>query len=111
MHTALRRRSLHHVDASCCKFSRACQHAPAGNNKNHQALFLQTFAGDDAHQQQALAPEQAWVQCKERGLVCQAPQTHARLIDKLVGELMEGQCMNPTFLCDHPQLMSPLAKW
>ena len=74
-------------------------------------LFLKTFTGDDAHQQQALAPEPAWVQCKERGLVCQAPQTHARLIDKLVGELLEGLCMNPTFLCDHPQLMSPLAKW
>ena len=21
------------------------------------------------------------------------------------------QCVNPTFICDHPQIMSPLAKW
>ena len=23
---------------------------------------------------------------------------------------MEEQCVNPTFICDHPQVMSPLAK-
>lgn len=28
-----------------------------------------------------------------------------------VGEFLEEQCTNPTFICDHPQLMSPLAKW
>jgi hypothetical protein len=28
-----------------------------------------------------------------------------------VGEFLEEQCINPTFICDHPQLMSPLAKW
>jgi len=33
------------------------------------------------------------------------------LIDKLVGELIETKCKNPTFIIDHPQLMSPLAKW
>jgi hypothetical protein len=31
--------------------------------------------------------------------------------DKLVGEYLEVQCINPTFICDHPQIMSPLAKW
>jgi hypothetical protein len=30
---------------------------------------------------------------------------------KLVGEFLEVTCINPTFICDHPQIMSPLAKW
>ncbi len=30
---------------------------------------------------------------------------------QLVGEFLEEQCINPTFICDHPQVMSPLAKW
>jgi len=49
--------------------------------------------------------------CKEKQLECTPPLTTSRLIDKLVGEFIEPQCINPTFLCDHPQLMSPLAKW
>jgi lysyl-tRNA synthetase, class II len=28
-----------------------------------------------------------------------------------VGEFLEEKCINPTFICDHPQVMSPLAKW
>ena len=50
-------------------------------------------------------------QCRQRGLDVKPPQTAARLIDKLVGELMEVECTDPTFLTEHPQLMSPLAKW
>ena len=46
----------------------------------------------------------------ERGVDCPPPRTTARLLDKLVGELLESQCLNPTFICDHPRLMSPLAK-
>lgn len=42
---------------------------------------------------------------------CAPPQTTARLLDKLVGEFLESACTNPTFICDHPQIMSPLAKW
>lgn len=30
---------------------------------------------------------------------------------QLVGEFLEEKCINPTFICDHPQIMSPLAKW
>ena len=41
----------------------------------------------------------------------QPPHTTARLLDKLVGEFLESKCLNPTFICDHPQIMSPLAKW
>lgn len=38
-------------------------------------------------------------------------QTTARLLDKLVGEYLESQLIDPGFICDHPQIMSPLAKW
>jgi len=50
-------------------------------------------------------------QVNKHGVNCPPPQTTARLLDKLVGEFLEEQCTNPTFICDHPQLMSPLAKW
>ena len=33
------------------------------------------------------------------------------LHSQLVGEFVEVDCVNPTFICDHPQIMSPLAKW
>lgn len=33
------------------------------------------------------------------------------LVPQLVGECLEVTCINPTFICDHPQIMSPLAKW
>jgi lysyl-tRNA synthetase class 2 len=48
--------------------------------------------------------------CEARGVACSAPQTTARLLDKLVGHYIEVQCINPTFICDHPVIMSPLAK-
>lgn len=56
------------------------------------------------------ASVRARAQCAERGIDCAPPRTTARLLDKLVGELLESQCRNPTFICDHPRLMSPLAK-
>ncbi|KAI5186096.1 lysyl-tRNA synthetase, class II [Nematocida homosporus] len=48
--------------------------------------------------------------CTERGVMCRAPRTTARLLDKLVGEYLESKCVNPTFLMNHPKIMSPLAK-
>lgn len=33
------------------------------------------------------------------------------MIDKLVGSFLESQCLNPTFIIEHPQMMSPLAKY
>eukprot|EP01061_Rhynchopus_euleeides_P022306 TRINITY_DN3632_c0_g1_i1.p2 TRINITY_DN3632_c0_g1~~TRINITY_DN3632_c0_g1_i1.p2 ORF type:complete len:590 (+),score=311.58 TRINITY_DN3632_c0_g1_i1:54-1823(+) len=39
------------------------------------------------------------------------PHTNARMLDKLVDHFLESQCVNPTFICDHPKVMSPLAKW
>jgi lysyl-tRNA synthetase class 2 len=49
--------------------------------------------------------------CKEKNVECTPPLTNARLLDKLVGEFIEPQCVNPSFICDHPQVMSPLAKY
>jgi len=49
--------------------------------------------------------------CEEKKVVCTPPQTTARLLDKLVGEYIEPKCINPTFICDHPEIMSPLAKY
>mmetsp|Transcript_3085 Transcript_3085/g.6425 ORF Transcript_3085/g.6425 Transcript_3085/m.6425 type:complete len:585 (-) Transcript_3085:41-1795(-) len=50
-------------------------------------------------------------QCEKLGVVCPPPTTTARLLDKLVGEFLEEQLTNPGFICDHPEIMSPLAKY
>jgi len=49
--------------------------------------------------------------CKEKNIICPPPTTNARLIDRLVSEFLEPDCINPTFIMDQPQLMSPLAKY
>lgn len=49
--------------------------------------------------------------CQKHNVNCPEPKTTARLLDKLVGEFVETQCMNPTFIIDHPEIMSPLAKY
>ena len=48
--------------------------------------------------------------CKKLNVDCSAPRTTARLLDKLVGEFIEVKCINPTFITNHPLIMSPLAK-
>jgi lysyl-tRNA synthetase class 2 len=50
-------------------------------------------------------------QCGRLGINVSPPHTTARLLDKLVGHFIEPQCVNPTFICDHPEIMSPLAKY
>jgi len=50
-------------------------------------------------------------QCEKHGIDCPPPKTGARLLDKLVGHFLEEKCVNPTFILDHPQTMSPLAKY
>lgn len=48
--------------------------------------------------------------CFKHKVDCTPPRTSARLLDKLVGDFLENQCLNPTFIMEHPQMMSPLAK-
>lgn len=49
--------------------------------------------------------------CLKYDVKCPPPQTTARLLDKLVGHFLEETCVNPTFIINHPEIMSPLAKW
>ncbi|WKA02791.1 hypothetical protein VitviT2T_020945 [Vitis vinifera] len=49
--------------------------------------------------------------CLKFDIKCPPPQTTARLLDKLVGHFLEEACVNPTFIINHPEIMSPLAKW
>lgn len=49
--------------------------------------------------------------CVRFDIECGAPRTTARLLDKLCGHFVESQCKNPTFIVNHPLIMSPLAKW
>lgn len=50
-------------------------------------------------------------QCVIHNVQCTPPRTVARLLDKLVGHFLEENFVNPTFITDHPELMSPLAKY
>jgi lysyl-tRNA synthetase class 2 len=36
--------------------------------------------------------------CKKMNVECPPPLTNARMIDKLTGEFIETQCVNPTFI-------------
>ncbi|XP_059459919.1 lysine--tRNA ligase, cytoplasmic isoform X2 [Corylus avellana] len=49
--------------------------------------------------------------CMKYEIKCPPPETTARLLDKLVGHFLEETCVNPTFIINHPEIMSPLAKW
>lgn len=48
--------------------------------------------------------------CAAHGLTLGGPPTIGRCVDKLLGRFVEPLCVGPTFLCDHPRAMSPLAK-
>ena len=47
--------------------------------------------------------------CKKYNLNIKTP-TNAKMLDKLVGHFIEIECDNPTFIINHPQLMSPLTR-
>ena len=49
--------------------------------------------------------------CVKKKVECANPRSTARLMDKLVGEFLEPKCISPTFIINHPQLMSPLCKY
>lgn len=48
--------------------------------------------------------------CVERSIDCSEPRTTARLLDKLISHYIEPKCINPSFIINHPLIMSPLAK-
>jgi lysyl-tRNA synthetase class 2 len=48
---------------------------------------------------------------KQFQLECTPPHTTARLLDTFVGEFLEDNIIHPTFITEHPQIMSPLAKY
>ncbi|KAI3496213.1 hypothetical protein L1887_38568 [Cichorium endivia] len=62
------------------------------------------LAGDEANKYLVDA-------CAKFEIKCPPPQTTARLLDKLVGHFLEETCVNPSFIINHPEIMSPLAKW
>jgi lysyl-tRNA synthetase class 2 len=47
---------------------------------------------------------------KARGLVADPNESRGKLIDKLLGDLLEPKLIQPTFLYDYPRVISPLAK-
>ncbi|KAL5542958.1 hypothetical protein UlMin_010668 [Ulmus minor] len=49
--------------------------------------------------------------CIKYEIKCPPPKTTTRLLDKLVGHFLEETCVNPAFIMNHPEIMSPLAKW
>ena len=48
---------------------------------------------------------------KKHKVECGNPRTVARMVDKLVGHFLEEDCINPTFITEHPEMISPLAKY
>lgn len=48
--------------------------------------------------------------CEKNGIGIEEPKTLSRVLDKLIGHFIEPQCINPTFVMNHPVVMSPLAK-
>jgi lysyl-tRNA synthetase class 2 len=48
---------------------------------------------------------------KKNEVPCTPPFTTARLLDKMAEKYLEPDFLNPTFLCDQPAIMSPLAKY
>ncbi|XP_059140639.1 lysine--tRNA ligase-like isoform X2 [Physella acuta] len=47
----------------------------------------------------------------KNGVECPPPRTTARLLDKMVGHFIEDKIISPTFIIEHPEIMSPLSKW
>lgn len=48
--------------------------------------------------------------CVEHDIACSAPRTSGRLLNKLAAQFIEKHCIQPTFVMDHPEITSPLAK-
>ncbi|XP_074307122.1 lysine--tRNA ligase-like isoform X3 [Silene latifolia] len=48
--------------------------------------------------------------CDKCGVVCKPPYRTARLLDKLINHILVPSCINPTFVINHPKVMSLMAK-
>ncbi|EPR77916.1 Lysyl-tRNA synthetase [Spraguea lophii 42_110] len=48
--------------------------------------------------------------CNENNIELEEPINMTRALDKLASEYIEPECIHPTFLINHPVVMSPLAK-
>jgi lysyl-tRNA synthetase, class II len=72
--------------------------------KRLDAKFPQDFESPEC---QAFLMEQ----CTKHNVEANAPHTIPRLFDALISHFLEPLCTQPTFLIDHPRVMSPLAKW
>lgn len=48
--------------------------------------------------------------CLEHSVSLPLVTTTAKILDKIIGHYIEPECLNPTFICGHPVVMSPLAK-
>jgi len=49
--------------------------------------------------------------CRKHEVDLPVPATCSKLLDKLCGFFVEDKIRNPAFIGDHPQIMSPLAKY
>ena len=49
--------------------------------------------------------------CDDRQVNVPEPKTTPRMLDKLAGDFIEPECVSPTYIINHPQIMSPLAKY
>ena len=49
--------------------------------------------------------------CDEKEVNVPEPKTTPRMLDKLAGDFIEPECVSPTYIINHPQIMSPLAKY
>lgn len=47
---------------------------------------------------------------QKENIQCTPPLTTSRILGKLIEHYVEKKCINPTFICGHPAIMSPLAK-
>ena len=48
--------------------------------------------------------------CREHRIALSGPLTVPRILDKLISHFIEPECVQPTFLYNHPIALSPLAK-
>lgn len=64
--------------------------------------------GDEFHTEETSKFLQRMLQ--KMKVECTPPLTNPRMFDALIGEFLESDCVQPTFLINHPQVMSPLAK-